>query len=78
MSQLVATDNVVSSSRILSILLMQVIISSETSVLTIVTRRNIPEDGILPSEHCRVEEHCLLVCVHAVTMEDDFLQCRSS
>jgi hypothetical protein len=42
-------DNVLSSSSILVTLIMEAIRSSETPVLTRVTKRNIPEDGILHS-----------------------------
>jgi hypothetical protein len=45
--RLLVAANVVASSPILVTLMMEAVLSSETSVLTRVTLRNIQEDGIL-------------------------------
>jgi hypothetical protein len=52
MLRLLVTANIVASSPVPVTLMMEAILSSEISVIAIVTRRHIPENGILHS-HCR-------------------------
>jgi hypothetical protein len=63
---LLITANIVPSSPTLVTLIMEVLRSSETSILTRATLRNIPEDGIL--QHKLTVSHIRFEVLTAVTM----------
>jgi hypothetical protein len=64
--RLLVTANIVTSSVIRVALMMDAIVSSETSVLTRARRRNIPEDGILHSH--RRETHKSYIALNGWAM----------
>jgi hypothetical protein len=65
---LLVTDGVAPSSPILVTLMKEALSSSETSVLTRATRRNIPEDTIIHSHrHENLKSYITVIGFHIIT-----------
>jgi hypothetical protein len=76
--QLLVTDAPVPSSPILVTLVMEVTRSSETSVLTRVTQRHIPQNGILLIQFGRLFQGRLRLRKRCFASDDELCTQRSS